>query len=216
MGVFVISPPPRLARQSVYRSGSFPPRALCCTRIASSMPRSDFPVPFPPLPTHGYRQDLLVEISSTGTLGSLQFPHNPSLHVAAVTPPVRGSVPWLITATPCCLRREITVSATGYKRDEVTCAFTCVTTWSVAHPPFKGCCRRASPWCFHTVAPPVLRGLEPYWPRSDLHRLGYASLSGRAISPPTRVYLTQPFLSSSFLEPGRLLYSLCYPSRSRV
>ena len=36
------------------------------------------------------------------------------------------------------------------------------------------------------------------------------------ISPPTRVYLTQPFLSSSSSEPGRLLRSLCYPSPPRV
>ena len=114
----------------------------------------------PPLPTHGYRQASPRRGFFAGHRGLLQFPHHPSLHVAADTPPVRDCRIGLVSVSPCCFRTLSTVSATGIACNEATSAFTARYNLERCASSFRACCRRAPPSCFRATAPPQLRGLS--------------------------------------------------------
>ena len=136
------------------------PARFAARGFISTTTRSAILVPSQPLPTHGYRPGLLGELSSPGTDGLLQLPHPPSLHVAADTPPVRTAVSDSFRSALAAFARYRPSRPPELRVTRLRLRSLHVATWSVAHPPFKECCRRASPSCFRATAPPVLRGLS--------------------------------------------------------
>ena len=95
-----------------------------------------------------------------GHRGLLQFPHHPSHHVAADTPPVRAAVSDSFRPALVAFARYRPSQPPGVRVTRLRLRSLHVATWCVAHAPFRACCRRAPPSCFRATAPPKLRGLS--------------------------------------------------------
>jgi hypothetical protein len=160
LGAFVLSPLPPVVARTAYRSGSFPPRACCCARIASTPTRSAILVPSQPLPPHGYRPGLCGELSAPDTEDFSSCPLALRSLSPLIPPPVRTVVadsfrPALVAFAP---RRPARPPEVRVTRLPLRSLY--VAIWSVAPSPFRAGCRRASPGSFRAPAPPVLRGLS--------------------------------------------------------
>src|ERR1019366_5768789 len=95
-----------------------------------------------------------------GHRGLLQFPHHPSHHVAADTPPVRAAVSDSFRPALVAFARYRPSQPPEIRVTRLLLRSLYVATWCVAHTPFRVCCRRAPPSCFRATTPPKLRGLS--------------------------------------------------------
>ena len=97
---------------------------------------------------------------SAGHRGLLQFPHHPSRHVAADTPPVRAVAADPFRPALSAFARYRPPQPPEFRVMRLPLRSLYIATWWVAHTPFRVCCRRAPPSCFHATVPPKLRGLS--------------------------------------------------------
>src|SRR6266851_10146240 len=102
----------------------------------------------------------LFEGFFAGHRGFLQFPHPPSHHVAADTPPVRAAVSDSFRPALAAFVRYRPSQPPEIRVTRLRLRSLYVATWCVAHTPFRACCRRAPPSCFRATTPPQLRGLS--------------------------------------------------------
>jgi hypothetical protein len=94
-----------------------------------------------------------------GCRGSLQFPHTPSFHVAADTPPVGAAASDSSRAVPAAFARYRPSRPPDVRVTRLHLRSHYTATWNFAHL-LSRWCRRASPFCFRATVPPTLRGLE--------------------------------------------------------
>jgi hypothetical protein len=94
-----------------------------------------------------------------GHRGSLQFPHTPSLHVAAGTPPVGTAVSDSSCAVPAAFARCRPSRPPDFRVTRLRLRSHYAATWSFANLLSRPC-RRASPSCSRSTVPPTLRDLE--------------------------------------------------------
>src|ERR1700681_2818051 len=95
-----------------------------------------------------------------GHRGLLQFPHHPSHHVAADTPPVRAAASDSFRPALAAFARYRPSQPPVIRVTRLRLRSLHVATWCVAHTPFEYVCRRAPPSCFRATAPPQLRVLS--------------------------------------------------------
>ena len=181
-GRFYHSPLPHLDERNARRSGPFPPPAFYCARITSTMPRSDSLVSSRPFPTHGYRVSLLGEVSSPDTEGLSSF----RITLRSMSPliPRRCGPPYQSRFGRPMLPSHV-IESLGHRIacDEATSAFTdCYNLERRAFSFLRMLSEGLSVLLSRHAASRATR-LVTVEPRSDFHRLGYASLSGHADLP---------------------------------